>query len=47
MDERAIRARLDDCLIDDYAYAAGTRGWALLDDPFPPWDAIESRHHAS
>jgi G3E family GTPase len=36
MDEAAIRARLDGCLVAG-GYAPGD--WARLDDPFPVWGA--------
>ena len=41
MDEAAIRARLDACLIDA---AAGTdpRAWARQPDPFPAWRRAEA-----
>lgn len=35
MDEDAIRAELDDCLLDATAYTPAT--WNQLKDPFPPW----------
>ena len=36
MDEAAIRARLDACLIDPAA-GSDPRAWARLPDPFPVW----------
>lgn len=36
MDEAAIRARLDACLVDRDLAMSGPRSWSLLDDPFPP-----------
>ena len=35
MDEAALRARLDACLVDDDGYAP--EAWAKLPDPFPIW----------
>ncbi len=35
MDEAAIRARLDDCLIGDYLIAPEL--WGKMEDPFPKW----------
>ncbi|MBW8320686.1 MAG: GTP-binding protein [Arenimonas sp.] len=35
MDEDAIRAELDDCLLDATAYTPAA--WSGLKDPFPPW----------
>lgn len=37
MDEAAIRARLDRCLLDDHEMALGPFAWATLADPFPRW----------
>jgi G3E family GTPase len=37
MDEAAIRAGLDACLVDDSTFAKGPRAWASLPDPFPAW----------
>ena len=35
MDEKAIRARLDACLLDERMTSAGTSAWADLRNPFP------------
>jgi G3E family GTPase len=37
MDEPALRARLDACLLTDEEWALGESGWRALTDPFPPW----------
>jgi len=38
LDEPAIRARLDACLIDPLEMRLGPIGWAQLPDPFPAWE---------
>lgn len=37
LDERALRARLDACLLDDHELRMGPLGWTQLPDPFPTW----------
>jgi G3E family GTPase len=37
MDEAAIRAALDACLLTDKEMRAGAKVWATLPDPFPVW----------
>jgi G3E family GTPase len=37
MDERALRAALDACLLDEAEMAKGPAAWAALPDPFPAW----------
>lgn len=37
MDETALRARLDACLLNDDEMALGPQGWQNLPDPFPAW----------
>ncbi|MGB9755109.1 MAG: hypothetical protein C0183_04795 [Roseiflexus castenholzii] len=37
MDEAALRARLDACLLTDDEMALGPEGWAQFDDPFGTW----------
>lgn len=37
MDEPALRARLDACLLTDEELAAGPAGWRRFPDPFPEW----------
>lgn len=38
MDEAAIRAMLDACLLTDEEMALGPEAWAeQIDDPLPPW----------
>lgn len=38
IDERAIRARLDACLLDASEMKMGPVGWTQLPDPFPAWE---------
>lgn len=37
MDEPALRAMFDACLLTDREMALGPAGWAAFPDPFPPW----------
>ena len=37
MDEPALRAMLDACLLTDEEMAAGPGAWSQLEDPLPPW----------
>ena len=37
LDESAMRARLDACLLNDAELALGPAGWRALHDPFPEW----------
>ncbi len=37
MDEAALRARLDACLLNEDERALGHQVWKTLPDPFPPW----------
>ncbi len=46
MDEKALRARLDACLLDDFELAKGPAGWQTFDDPFPRW-LIENTEQAA
>lgn len=41
MDEQAIRAALDSCLLDDDEMAQGEGHWVKYPDPFPQWTKIE------
>ena len=38
MDEDALRARLDECLLTDAEMALGPQAWAQWDNPFPDWN---------
>jgi hypothetical protein len=40
MDEGALRAMLDGCLLTDGEMAQGPEGWAALEDPLPPWEVV-------
>jgi hypothetical protein len=40
MDEAALRARFDACLLTDEEMALGPNGWEALADPFPSWGNI-------
>ncbi|KAF1042919.1 MAG: putative metal chaperone YciC [Herbaspirillum frisingense] len=37
MDETALRAKLEACLLSDAEMAQGPFGWARMSDPFPVW----------
>jgi G3E family GTPase len=41
MDEVALRARLDACLLTDAEMALGPEGWAQFEDPFGEWTVWE------
>lgn len=41
MDEAALRAGFDACLLSDAELAAGAAAWANYDDPFPAWTVAE------
>lgn len=41
MDETALRARLDACLLSDAEMAQGPRVWHRFSDPFPKWSHEE------
>lgn len=41
MDEKALRARFDACLLTDAEMARGPKAWAKMEDPFPSWEARE------
>lgn len=38
MDETAIRARLDRCIVTPAEFETGFAGWVRLSDPLPEWD---------
>jgi G3E family GTPase len=38
MDEAAIRAALDECLLTDAEFRGGPEAWATLPDPLPVWN---------
>ena len=38
MDEQALRARLDECLLTDAEMAMGPQAWTQWDNPFPGWN---------
>lgn len=40
MNEKKLRASLDECLLNDLEYKEGPEKWALFNDPFPDWDAM-------
>lgn len=42
LNEAALRARLDACLIDPLEMRLGPLGWAQLADPFPVWETESS-----
>jgi G3E family GTPase len=39
MDEKALRRRLDACLLTEAEMRGGPKAWATLSDPFPRWSA--------
>lgn len=39
MDETALRAQLDACLLSDAEMSLGPRAWVTLNDPFPVWES--------
>lgn len=41
LDEAAVRAALDGCLLTDAEMAAGPAGWCRFPDPFPAWTVDE------
>jgi G3E family GTPase len=41
MDQAALCAAFDNCLLNDDEMALGMQGWRALPDPFPAWHAIE------
>ena len=41
MDQAYLRARLDECLLDDGELARGPEVWQVYPDPFPPWDSVQ------
>jgi len=41
LDQAAMRAALDRCLLTDSEMAIGPDAWEALNDPFPPWTEIE------
>lgn len=42
LDEAAVRARLDDCLLTAAEMATGPLAWANLPDPFPAWTEAQT-----
>ncbi len=38
MDEQALRALLDECLLTDAEMAMGPQAWTQWDNPFPGWN---------
>ncbi len=46
LDEEAVRAKLDACLLTDDEFAAGRSAWRSLPDPFPAWELLEEPAHA-
>ncbi len=43
VDEAAMTARLDACLLTNEEMRLGVEGWALLPDPFPVWSLEEEQ----
>jgi hypothetical protein len=42
MDEAALRARFDACLLDDDELAGGMQAWRRFADPFPVWSVQDA-----
>ncbi|HVW27882.1 MAG TPA: zinc metallochaperone GTPase ZigA [Polyangiaceae bacterium] len=42
MNESAMRARLDRCLLTEKEFAAGPKAWARYRDPFPSWGPVSA-----
>lgn len=47
MDEAALRAGFDACLLDDAEFAGGPEAWLQLPDPFPRWAFASSAEEAA
>jgi G3E family GTPase len=47
LDEAALTASLDACLLDDDEDGVGPEGWAFFSDPFDPWEADGDEGDAS
>jgi G3E family GTPase len=47
LDEAALRAALDACLLTDAELGAGPADWAKLEDPWPAWPTPEEARAAS
>lgn len=43
LDQDALRAALDDTVLNDEEFAAGPAAWAALEDPFPAWKTAPDR----
>jgi len=41
VDEAALRARFDACLLTDHEMALGAGGWRRFDDPLAPWVVVD------
>jgi hypothetical protein len=41
MDEAALRAGFDACLLTDEELRAGPDAWSCYEDPFPRWEILE------
>ena len=41
LDEAAVTAELDECLLTDDELAEGPAAWADYEDPFEPWEDLE------
>ncbi|MDC0612443.1 zinc metallochaperone GTPase ZigA [Vibrio sp.] len=37
LDQKAMTAALEECLLDDHEFELGQQHWKTLDDPFPEW----------
>lgn len=46
LDEAALRAALDECLLSDQEMSAGPEAWEAFSDPFPAWQEIAEEEPA-
>ena len=44
LDQTALVAQLDACLLTDAEMAGGPAAWAAFEDPFPEWEADDHEH---
>jgi hypothetical protein len=47
MDQQAITAALNGCLLDDEEMSQGPAAWAAYDDPFGPWEVVQASDEAA
>ena len=47
MDQEAITAALNRCLLDEEEMSQGPEAWAAYDDPFGPWEVVQAGDEVS